>query len=402
MVFESDADDLVLNDANERMDVFVRDLQLANTRLISVSTNGHAANEASFLPVLSSDGAAVAFLSRATDLAPGDINSSADLYVWNAGSATTILASTDPSGAAAGVDRRHSPFISASGDRVVFASAPSDLVSNRTGSASLFWRDLKTGETLRVNTLPFQGWFACSDDGRYVAYNANPAFSRSIVLWDAAARQDVILMSVPGARGQHLSSDGGTLYYTSGGSALYALDIRDDSDEFIGLMANPAPQHSVSTSADRRWLAYVSSARSLSPGDTNNATDIVLVDQLGGGRLLVSSNPGGLPGNGSSDSPSLSADGRFLTFRSRAGDLVPGDNNNASDVFLYDRSNGQVTLLSHNRQSGSGDAPSILPLVSANGQVVVFQSLSSDLVEGDKMAHLTFSRLNRNARRASH
>jgi hypothetical protein len=89
-------------------------------------------------------------------------------------------------------------------------------------------------------------------------------------------------------------------------------------------------------------------------------------------------------GNGASDSPSISADGRFVTYRSAASDLVTGDNNNQTDVFVFDRLTGTNTLASVNQAgTAAGNDRSSGPVISADGSTIAFRSVASDLVPGD-------------------
>src|SRR5437762_7264418 len=67
----------------------------------------------------------------------------------------------------------------------------------------------------------------------------------------------------------------------------------------------------------------------------------------------------------------ISADGRFIVFVSRAGNLVPNDNNGAFDVFVRDRALGKTTLASANRDgTGSGNGASLAASISADGRFV--------------------------------
>lgn len=106
-------------------------------------------------------------------------------------------------------------------------------------------------------------------------------------------------------------------------------------------------------SSNGRWIAFVSAATNLVPGqtDTNSANDVFLRDRVNGTTVLVSHQPGLLAstGNNVSDQPSISDDGRWVAFASTATNLVTGqtDGNFTRDVFLYDRTTGQLILLSH-------------------------------------------------------
>ena len=84
-------------------------------------------------------------------------------------------------------------------------------------------------------------------------------------------------------------------------------------------------------------------------------------------------------------SPSISADGRYVTFGSAATNLVAGDFNSVPDVFARDRADNRTRFVDVNAQgqeanAGTPDAP---PGISCDGRVVSFASLASNLVEGD-------------------
>jgi hypothetical protein len=97
--------------------------------------------------------------------------------------------------------------------------------------------------------------------------------------------------------------------------------------------------------------------------------------------LISRSYSSGGPGNRSSDLPDISADGRFVAYTSTANNIVPGDGNGLSDVFLYDRQTGVTTLLTASCfGNNSADNRSRLPVFSGDGQTLLFESIASDLV----------------------
>jgi archaellum component FlaF (FlaF/FlaG flagellin family) len=89
-----------------------------------------------------------------------------------------------------------------------------------------------------------------------------------------------------------------------------------------------------SISADGRYVAFYSHASNLVPGDTNEVQDIFVHDRLTGQTSRVSVASGGTEGNGASEFPSISADGRYVAFYSAASNLVPGDTNGTWDIFV--------------------------------------------------------------------
>lgn len=139
---------------------------------------------------------------------------------------------------------------------------------------------------------------------------------------------------------------------------------------------------SPSISADGRFAAFSSSSPHLVPEDTNGVSDVFLHDRSRGRLRLVSTNAGGVQGNRASLSPSLSADGRFVAFSSRATNLVSSYRSHRVEVYVKDLRSGRVRLVSRGRdphRAGSAWSPSI----SADGRRVAFTCDAGDLVEGD-------------------
>jgi len=115
------------------------------------------------------------------------------------------------------------------------------------------------------------------------------------------------------------------------------------------------------------------------------ASQVLLYDLQAGGSILVSSNPNsGAAANGASDSPDISADGRFIAYRSAAADLVPGVTNGVPAIFLYDRHTRANSLLSSSRSGNLfPDNRSLLPVFSADGHTLCFESWASDITAQD-------------------
>src|SRR5438132_192115 len=138
-----------------------------------------------------------------------------------------------------------------------------------------------------------------------------------------------------------------------------------------------------SISADGRFVAFYSSAANLVGGDTNGVRDVFVRDRKTGKTTRVSVDSHGAQGNGDSDGPSISADGRFVAFLSTAGKLVGGDTNGARDVFVRDRKAGKTRRVSVGPHGAQGKGASFVPSISANGRFVAFSSVASNLVAGD-------------------
>ncbi len=130
--------------------------------------------------------------------------------------------------------------------------------------------------------------------------------------------------------------------------------------------------------SDTRCFAVASRATNLVPGDTNPVTDIVVFDRPTGAREIVSVNDQGVLANGESDTPSLSPDGRFVAFMSRATNLDPLDTDAAEDIYVRDRRNGTTRLASVDANGIKGSVSTRDPRISADGRYVIFVSPRSE------------------------
>jgi Tol biopolymer transport system component len=135
-------------------------------------------------------------------------------------------------------------------------------------------------------------------------------------------------------------------------------------------------------SADGRYVVFDSHADNLVAGDFNGECDVFRVDRVLGTTVRVSVATDGGDALGSSENPSLSADGRFVAFASNAGDLVPGDGNGDWDVFVRDMEAGTTTRVSIGHDGSETDGPSNRPSIDAAGKLVAFSSEASNLVAG--------------------
>jgi hypothetical protein len=134
-------------------------------------------------------------------------------------------------------------------------------------------------------------------------------------------------------------------------------------------------------SPDGRFVAFSSYATNLGPVQTPFTYNVFLRDRLLGTTELVSINPSGVDGNADSYDPSISADGRFVTFWSYASDLVPGDTDGSADTFLRDRQSGTTEIVSVD--PGGVPRGGGLGSITQDGRYILFDSTSADLVPGD-------------------
>ena len=253
--------------------------------------------------------------------------------------------------------------ISADGRYVAFQSRASNLVSGDTNRvADIFVHDRQTGLTTRVSVASDgtqsngeSYWVTISFDGRYVAFDS---YASNLVGGDTNNTSDVFV---------HDRQTGITT----------RVSIASDGTEGDSSSVSPA------FSGDGRYVAFASDAENLVSGDTNGATDTFVHDLQTGMTTRVSVASDGTEGNLNSDYPSMSSDGRYVTFESDADNLVNGDTNNAIDIFVHDRQTGVTTRVSLASDGTQANQDCRTPVISGNGRYVVYWSPATNLVDGD-------------------
>jgi len=160
------------------------------------------------------------------------------------------------------------------------------------------------------------------------------------------------------------------------------VSVASDDSQGNGESLGPA------LSADGRIVAFSSDAPNLVPGDTNAVRDIFVRDRTSGTTERISVASDGTQGNGESWYPAISADGRFVVFRSFASNLVPDDTNGVYDIFVHDRTTGETERVSVAADGSQADGEGRQrPAISADGRLVVFRSIASNLVPDDTNGH---------------
>ncbi|MBI1849864.1 MAG: PD40 domain-containing protein [Planctomycetes bacterium] len=263
--------------------------------------------------------------------------------------------------------------MSADGRYVAFGSFAHNLVPNDTNRKDdIFVRDRMTGVTVRVsvtaflleaNNASFVG--AISSSGRFVAFQS---IATNVVPGDTNGTLDVFL--------HDRDPDGNNVFDEANGTTV-RVSLNSSGAEANG------PSDAASVSADGRFVAFQSSATNLVLNDANGVSDVFVRDVVAGVTTRVSIRSNGMEGNGDSLAAEISADGRWVTFQSLASNLVLGDTNGITDVFVHDRATGTTTRVSVSSTRAQASALSISPSISANGRVVAFSSLAADLVTGD-------------------
>jgi len=339
-------------------------LAQGSTHQVSVNPSGESANRFSYQPCFSADGKHIVFWSTSNELHLGlsDFNGQPDVFVRHLESGFTEAISLDlvgnfPSGTSS------VGSISEAGGFVAFESTASSLVAGDVnGQKDIFVRDLSAATTelisltsagVQANSTSLNA--SISGDGRYVVFQS---WASNLVPNDLNGWQDVFL------RDRQLGT-------------TICLSVDASGTPGNGFSTNPR------ISTDGNFIAFTSSSNNLIGSDTNNLPDVFVYDRILANLELGSRDTNGVQASAASGFPSLSADGRFLAFESVSNNLVSGDTNNSSDIFLHDRQTGTTERVSVNSSGGQGLGNSFAPSVSANGDRIAFRSVAENLVSGD-------------------
>ena len=382
---------------------------------VSNSVGGGEGNGISLGSTLSDDGRYVAFMSAASDLVAGDTNLFADVFVYDRNTLTTTLVSVDTAGGPAN-GASDSAMIAGGGRYVVFASDATDLVAGDTNGASdVFRRDLLTNTTIRVSLSSAGAQIvdgdsfepSVADDGSRIEFGSD---SPSIVASDLNDSDDVFVRNVTtstttrvsvatngdetdfGAYDGVISGDASTVVFTTD-TGLVATDVNDEDDVYRHTVATGATNRvsSANTSAGGggyspavndagTFIAFVSDYELSGPGADTNFLPDIHVRNVGAGttqRVSIPTTTGF--GNDLSLSPTISDDGRYVTYFTLATNLGGVDTNGTFDVWMRDRTLNTNTRISQDSGGGDPDGAAELPFVSGNGAFVAFQSLATDL-----------------------
>ncbi|MEU4690519.1 hypothetical protein [Actinoplanes sp. NPDC023714] len=224
------------------------------------------------------------------------------------------------------------------------AAAGTELVSVGSGGAP--------GDADSGLDLPNGG---ASDDGRFILFES---FATNLVPGDTNGEMDVFVRDRQAGTTERVS------VATGGGQG-------------------DGMAHMSAISGDGRFVAFSSAAANLVPGDTNGVTDVFLRDRQAGTTERISLSSGGEQAGADSTHPSVSDDGNRVVFLSEATDLVDADTNTARDVFVRDRQAGTTTRVSVSSEGAQASDYSDLPQISGDGGHVSFHSAAGDLVPGD-------------------
>ncbi|MCR4274424.1 MAG: hypothetical protein NUW02_00010 [Candidatus Campbellbacteria bacterium] len=367
VAFSSIATNLVAGDTNAVSDVFVYDRTLNTIERMSVTDAGVEGNATSYGPSISDDGRYVAFASDATNLVAVDTNAVSDIFVYDRTLDTIERVSVTDAGVQGNSYSAESPTISSDGRYVAFDSDATNLVAGDTNVNTdifVYDRDLNTIERVSVTDAGVEGNSASyypgiSPDGRYVAFASD---ATNLVAGDTGGFRDIFV-------------------YDRTLNTIERMSVTD-----AGVQGNAISQSNLgapSISSDGQYVAFYSSATNLVVGDTNGQIDVFVYDRTLDTIERVSVTDAGEQVSNTSLNPFISSDGRYVVYSSNASTLVSGDTNSKRDIFVYDRTLNTVKRVNLSDAGVQGNNTSDHPSISADGRYVSFSSTATNFVTGD-------------------
>ncbi len=372
VVFSSLASNLVPNDTNETMDVFLFDLETEQMELISVASDGTQGNNFSGDGVkidVSDDGRYVVFTSRASNLVPNDTNGIYDIFVRDRQQNKIWRISENEAGQE-GNSGSYDPSISTNGQYTTFSSAAGNLTNTDIYSSNvdIFVYDMNTQAVTLVSTdsgenpLYSQSFISdISGDGHFVSFfttasnftgNEDDSY-RTIAIKNLVTgnlqcvtltndgiclRQGAIWSSIS-FNGNDIAFTGSTPDYIDGGTMVYHRDTHTATLVSMAEDGTPANSNTdiVSISGDGQWVAFPTNASNLLdiPPLPYYVRNLILHNVETRHNTLISPSINGGYSNGDTHEVTLSFDGSRIAFASDASDLVLNDSNNFRDIFVY-------------------------------------------------------------------
>lgn len=365
IAFESDAANLLPSGLNGERQIIIKDIASGQITLVSSNSSGQAANADCLDMEFSPDGRKMVFESDATNLVAGATNGQRHIYMKDLDTGAVTLISSSSAGVQ-GNNRSGDPMFSPDGTKIVFSSISNNFVSGdnnlSSGGRDIFIKDLATGVTSLV-----------SSDANGNIGNGNgddPSWSfdgKSVIFWSSASNL------IPGG------TNGVEQVYIKNiqTGAVRLVSVDNAGDQSNGYNNDP------SFTPDDKFITYWSDASDILPGDNNGKSDIAVYNLATNKVTIGSANAQGVIGNGSTQDPLFTSDGKFLTMKSTSSNFDPAANNDKYQIFVKDMTTGELELLSTNNQGVQGNDSSDDPIFSKNGQYVAFESFATNFVSGD-------------------
>jgi Tol biopolymer transport system component len=387
VAFSSSASNMVPNDNNNAADVFLRDNVQRTTTLVSINLAGTGpANAASWSPSVSGDGRFVAFISTATDISADKADTIQDIFVRDMTLNTTTLISraTGPLGVKSN-GPSFAPHISKNGRYVVFYSRATNLdPADADINYDIYRRDFGDPTAVFPTILISRqtGVAGIKGSGGGGTGSLNPSISRDghIIVYESDAFNIVTV-----------SSEGGPLFYSPPSTTFFNIYLRDcnaNSSLRLSVAAPGGPSfdpddvsHHPSVSGDGNFVTFQSNASNV-VFKTDHNPDIYWRDvrtlETAPGAEIISVHTSGVRAGSGCDFPVLSEDGSMVVWNSPSTTLVDNDTNAVKDIFLHDRRAGVTSRPSVSTFGGELNAQSLKPALSGNGLYIVFYTQATN------------------------
>jgi Tol biopolymer transport system component len=339
---------------------------------------------------VSANGRFLAFISSASNLVPGDTNGVSDVFVYDrvadSFERVSVSSAGDQGNAESGIDAL---TMSADGRFVVFSSDATNLVANDTNDyADKFIHDRATGATRRLGAIQFYSSTAISADGRYLAFDAGGAHVGAIARLDRSTGRIIGVAigsdETPTVIG--ISADGDRVA-ADGSGGIYVHDFTTGRTHRVRLsnLVSTINLDAVpnALSADGRYLMFTSSLSNIVAGDTNGKSDVFVRDLLNHRTNRISISNGERQSDAGSSGLGISGKGRYRLFVSFGHNLVAGDTNGVADIFVRDSVAGTTVRCSVATDGTQADRGSSDGILSQNGVWTFFDSAATNLVPGD-------------------
>lgn len=346
---------------NNATDVLVKNMATGGVTNQHLTAGGQFGQSGAGEAMISANGRFVVF-SSSSNLVSGN---PPDGTIYRANVATPAIAPVSvkangvfANGASGDAD------VSATGRYVAFVSSATNLAAGGNANfTDIFYKDMVTGALSRISTNLTGGDANgdCRDpkisaDGRFVVFSSNATNLTAaetgnghsdIYVWDRTTQ---------------------TVTNLTAGSGGIASSRRPD----------------VAFDGPYGGIVVFQTGKALVANDTNNTTDIYAYNMLNGTFTRVSTTASGAQvASGASQDPSISADGRFIVFRSFSAGLVPGDTNGFADIFVKDLVTGAIALVSRTPAAQGNQHAGGSPEISLGGEWIVFESRASNLAGTD-------------------
>ncbi len=353
VAFLSDASNLVPGDANGVADVFVRDLRLHTTERVSVSTaevEGDDASTADSLAI-SPEGRFVTFTSFATNLAPGNDDTDCapdhctDVYIRDRTAGTTRML----------IPERNAP----STGHMILSAGARFYAWDDNGPFAVVRCRRSTGTCVEASVLPPS---VKVDEADPTSFLGGMSSGGRFILFGKGGFPEPPTVSAGG---------------------VFLRDVASGTTHIV--TTNPRDRANA-LSPQGRFALFTSKSGKLVPNDTNRRADVFVRDGRTGATHRISVSSSEHQANGSSFGIAISSHGRYCLFSSTATNLVAGDTNGETDLFLRDRLHGTTTRVDVSATGAQANGPVRFSALSADGRWAVFGSAATNLVVGDANA----------------